>query len=55
MEIEESISVRPFSGMQGSGGGFPELLHGFGSWLFHWVFEALADITEDIQFRSGNL
>jgi hypothetical protein len=41
--------------MQGLGGGFLELLHSFGDWLFHWVFDALADITEDVQFRSGEL
>jgi hypothetical protein len=55
MEIQESISVGPFSRMQGSSGGFPELLCSFGDWLFHWVFDALVDITEDDQFRTGKL
>jgi hypothetical protein len=48
MEIQESISVRPFSRMQGSSGGFPELRCGFGNRLFHWVFDTLVDITEDV-------
>jgi hypothetical protein len=52
MEIQESISVRPFSRMQGSSGGFLELHCGLGNWLFHWVFDALAAITENVQTRE---
>jgi hypothetical protein len=48
MEIQESISVRPFSRMQGTSRGFLELHCSFGDWLFHWVFDALADIKEDV-------
>jgi hypothetical protein len=55
MEIQESISVRPFSRMQGSSGGFPELHCGLGNWLFHWVFDALADIMEGVQFWTSEL
>jgi hypothetical protein len=48
LEIQESISVGPFSRTQGSSGGFPELHCSFGNRLFHQVFDALADITEDV-------
>jgi hypothetical protein len=55
MEIQESILIGPFSRMQGSSGGFLELLCGFGNWLFCWVFDALVDIMEDVQFRTSEL
>jgi hypothetical protein len=48
MEIQESISVGPFSRMQGSSRGFPELGCGFGDRLFRWVFDALVDIMENV-------
>jgi hypothetical protein len=48
MEIQESISVGPFSRMQGMSRGFPELGCGFGDQLFCWVLDALADITKDV-------
>jgi hypothetical protein len=55
MEVQEPISVRPLSRTQGLGGGLPELLCHLGDWLFCWVLDALADITEDVQFGSGKL
>jgi hypothetical protein len=55
MEIQESISVRPFSRMQGTSRGFLELRCGFGDWVFCWFFYALADITEDVEFWTGEL
>jgi hypothetical protein len=48
VEIQESISVGPFSRTQGMSRGFPELGCCFGDWLFHWVLDALADVMKDV-------
>jgi hypothetical protein len=55
VEIQESISVGPFSRMQGSSGGFPELCCSLGDRLFCWVLDALVDIMEDVYFQTGEL
>jgi hypothetical protein len=31
------------------------LLHSLGYWFFHWVFDTLVDIAQDVQFRSSEL
>jgi hypothetical protein len=55
MEIQESISVGPFSRMQRSSRGFLELGCSFGDWLLHWVLDALVDIMENVYLWTSEL
>ena len=54
MEVQKSLLDGPLLWMNRTGRGLPELLDGFSNWFFLRVSAACTNVSEDVNFCTGN-